>query len=82
MFDKYKKSSSAKLIGDSLYCLIDGKSVLQPQKIPYQRRHQLITALLPDSPKERKEDSFHEVYLTNGIRVTIFSGEITKPGLD
>ncbi|MBR0113813.1 MAG: hypothetical protein IJM11_01375, partial [Firmicutes bacterium] len=31
--EEYRRSSSAKLIGDRLYCLIDGKTVLQPQRI-------------------------------------------------
>ena len=31
--EEYRNSSSAKLIGERLYCLIDGKSVLQPQRI-------------------------------------------------
>ena len=38
----YRDSSSAKLIGDRLYCLIDGKSVLQPQRISRDRRAQLL----------------------------------------
>ena len=32
--EEYRNSSSAKLIGDKLYCLINGVSVLQPQRIP------------------------------------------------
>ena len=79
---EYKESSSAKLIGDRLYCLIKGKSVLQEQRISTVRRGQLTDALLMASPKERKESGFHEVYLHNGIRVTIFAGEHCKPGED
>ena len=80
--DKYKESSSAKLIGDRLYCLIDGKSELQPQRIAQDRREQLKRALLMATPKERIEKGFHEVYLNNGIRITIYSGERTKSGQD
>lgn len=80
--EEYKNSSSAKLIGDKLYCLIDGVSVLQPQRITAERREQLKRALLMATPKERLEDGFHEVYLNNGIRITIFSGDRTKPGQD
>ncbi|MCF0150948.1 MAG: Flp pilus assembly complex ATPase component TadA, partial [Firmicutes bacterium] len=80
--ESYAKSSSAKLIGDRLYCLIDGKSCLQPQRITAKRRAQLIHALLLATPKERKETGFHEVYLHNGIRVTIYSGERSKNGQD
>lgn len=78
--EEYRNSSSAKLIGDRLYCLIDGKSVLQPQRISGRRREQLKRALLLASPRERLEDGFHEVYLHNGIRISIFSGDRTKKG--
>lgn len=80
--EEYKNSSSAKLIGDRLYCLIDGKSVLQPQRIGAERRRQLRRALLMSRPRERMEQGFHELYLANGIRVTIYSGERTKPNQD
>ena len=80
--EKYRKSSSAKLIGDRLYCLIDGVAELQPQTIGIRRRQQLKRALLMATPRERLEDGFHEVYLRNGIRITIYSGERTKEGQD
>ena len=80
--DEYRASSSCKIIGDHIYCLIDGRSELQPMTIPEQRRGQLINALLIATPKERREYGFHEVYLHNGIRVTIYSGERCKPGQD
>lgn len=80
--DEYKESSSAKLIGDRLYCLIDGKSVLQPQRISLERRNQLKRALFLATPAERIEKGFHEIYLHNGIRISIFSGEKTKDGED
>lgn len=80
--EKYRRSSSAKLIGERLYCLIDGKSVLQPQRINNNRREQLKRALLMATPRERIEKGFHEVYLKNGIRITIYSGERTKENED
>lgn len=80
--EEYKNSSSAKLIGDRMYCLIDGRSVLQPQRISENRRQQLKRAFLLTAPKERIEKGFHEVYLHNGIRITIYSGDRTKPGQD
>ena len=80
--EEYRNSSSAKLIGDRLYCLIDGKSKLQPQRIGLERRNQLKRALLLATPEERIEKGFHEIYLHNGIRISIFSGEKTKEGED
>ena len=82
MEEKYRASSSAKLIGDRLYCLIDGRSQLQPQRISARRRQQLKRTLLLATPYERLEYGFHEVYLHNGIRITIYSGERTKDGQD
>lgn len=79
---EYKNSQSAKLIGNRLYCLIDGKSKLQPQVIRAERREQLKRTFLMASPKERLEEGFHEVYLFNGIRVTIYSGDRTKKDQD
>ena len=78
----YARSSSAKLIGEKLYCLIDGVSTLQPQRIPAERREQLKRAVLMATPRERLEAGFHEVYLNNGIRLSIFSGERTKENQD
>ncbi|MCI6013278.1 MAG: Flp pilus assembly complex ATPase component TadA [Firmicutes bacterium] len=80
--EKYRNSSSAKLIGERMYCLIGGVSRLQPQRFSARRREQLKRALLLASPRERLEEGFHEVYLQNGIRITIFSGERTKEGQD
>lgn len=82
MEEKYAKSPSAKLIGDRLYCLIDGKEVLQPQRIPLERRNKLKRALLMATPAERTEYGYHEVYLRNGIRITIYSGNRTKEQQD
>ncbi len=80
--EEYRNSSSAKLIGDKLYCLIDGVSKLQPQTVNDRRREQLKRAFLMAAPRERLENGFHEVYLRNGIRITIYSGEKTKEGQD
>lgn len=78
MDEKLAASSSAKLIGDRLYYFIDGKCRLQPQKIGKRRRDQLKRALLLSTPAERLEYGFHEVYLHNGIRITIYSGHRSK----
>lgn len=79
MTESYRRSSSAKLIGERLYCLIDGKVQLQPQRISGRRREQLKRTLLLATPHERLEYGFHEVYLRNGIRITIYGGNRTKP---
>lgn len=79
---EYLQSTSAKIIGENIYFLLEGRCVLQRQKISRQRLDQLKRALLLGYPKERLETGIHEVYLTNGIRVTIFSGDLIKEGED
>lgn len=84
--EDYARSSSAKLIGENLYCLIDGKSVKQPQIIDDKRREQLRRNIIMASPRERLETGHNEVYVQredgNHIRATIMSGDFTFPGQD
>lgn len=80
--EDYKESTSAKIIGENIYFLINGRCLLQPQKIKSDRLEQLKRALLLGYPKERLETGVHEVYLKNGIRVTIFSGDLIKARQD
>jgi len=50
-----------------------------PQRICSDRRKQLIKALLLNTPKKRSGDSYQEVYMLDGSRITIFSGDLVKP---
>ena len=65
--DKYKSSSSAKIIGERIYFLIDGKSKLMPQRISKDRLLKLKRALLLATPSERLSDAYHEVYKNKHI---------------
>jgi pilus assembly protein CpaF len=78
----YHDSSSAKVIGDRIYFLEGGRMQLMPQKIGRDRRAQFIRALLLLSPEERMDRDFHEVYMLDGTRVTIFREGLAKDGLD
>ncbi|MBR0596829.1 CpaF/VirB11 family protein [Sinanaerobacter chloroacetimidivorans] len=80
--EKYRESSSAKIIGDRIYFLEDGQMRLKPQRIPKDRREQLIRAFLLLTPEERLDKEFHEIYMLDGTRVTIFGGAMTKQGQD
>jgi Type IV secretory pathway, VirB11 components, and related ATPases involved in archaeal flagella biosynthesis len=80
--EPYIKSPSAKIIGDEIYFLIDGRMQLMPQRISTHRREQLIRAFLLHSPEERLDKDFHEIYLLDGCRVTIFKGSMAKKGYD
>jgi pilus assembly protein CpaF len=74
------ESSSAKIIGNRIYFLIDGKQVLQKQTICEERLKQLISALLLKEPKIRLDNNFAEVYMLDGTRITIFTEGLTKKG--
>ena len=73
-------SSSAKIIGDRIYFLEKGHMVLKPQKIGPERLAQLIKAFLLLTPEERMDKDYHETYLLDGTRVTIFCEPMAKKG--
>ena len=76
----YAFSSSAKIIGENMYFLENGRMVLKPQKISKERKDQLIKAFLLLTPEERMDKSYHETYLLDGTRVTIFTAPMAKAG--
>ncbi len=80
--EKYKNSSSCKIIGERIYFQENGRLVLKPQKISKERREQLVRAFLLLSPEERMDKNFHEIYGRDGTRITIFRGEATKENQD
>lgn len=73
-------SSSAKIIGENIYFLIDGKMELQPQKLTYKRYEQLRKALLMSDTSKRLDEDYTEVYLLSGERVTIYTGSLVAEG--
>ncbi|MDR1571633.1 MAG: CpaF/VirB11 family protein [Clostridiales Family XIII bacterium] len=75
-------SSSAKIIGDRIYFLEGGVMRLKPQTISRDRREQLTRAFLLLTPDERLDREFHEIYMLDGTRVTVFRGAMTKPDQD
>lgn len=80
--ENFASSSSAKIIGNRIYFLEDGRMVLKNQGIGKHRREQLIRAFLLLTPDERLDKDFHEIYLLDGTRVTIFRGALVKEGED
>ncbi|MDR0885378.1 MAG: CpaF/VirB11 family protein [Clostridiales Family XIII bacterium] len=76
--DRYATSSSAKVIGDRIYFMQDGAMQLMPQKIDVMRREQLVRNLLLLSTTERLDKDYHEIYLLDGTRVTIFRRDMVK----
>lgn len=71
-------SSSAKIVGERIYFLEGGHSVLQTQRISNSRLNQLITALLIRTPQKRRDSDTHEVYMLDGTRITIYEETIAK----
>lgn len=80
--EPYQDSSSAKIIGERIYFLVGGEMKLQPQTISKERRTQLIRAFLLRTPEERLDKEFHEIYMLDGTRITVFGGSMTKAGQD
>ncbi|NCB41085.1 MAG: ATPase [Clostridia bacterium] len=75
---KFSQSSSAKIIGERIYFLQEGKMVLKAQRISKVRKEQLIKAFLLTTPEERMDKVYHETYLLDGTRVTIFMEPMAK----
>jgi hypothetical protein len=80
--DRFRESSSAKIIGDRIYFLENGRMYLKPQTITKERREQMIRAFLLLTPEERLDKEFHEIYMLDGTRITIFGDGMTKRGQD
>lgn len=78
----YQDSSSAKIIGDRVYFLENGRMCKKPQTVSKHRREQLIRTFLLLTPEERQDKEFHEVYLLDGTRITIFGKTMTKNDQD
>ena len=74
------ESQSAKIIGERIYYLIDGKMALQEQKISSQRFGALKKALLLLTPKVSQSSSNIEILTHSGERVTIYDDPLTKDG--
>ncbi|MBC8386612.1 MAG: Flp pilus assembly complex ATPase component TadA [Actinobacteria bacterium] len=74
------ESSSAKIIGDRIYFMVEGKMVLQEQKISPERFSALKKALLLLTPEISQSSSNIEILMHSGERVTIYDSPLTKPG--
>ena len=73
-------SSSAKIIGERIYFFIDGKQVLQEQKISGKRFEQLRKALMNRDESKRLDESYSELYMETGERVTVYTGNRVVEG--
>ncbi len=78
--DEWKNSSSAKIIGENIFFMKDGKMQLMPQTISPERKDQLIKALMLLTPEERMNKAYYELYMLDGTRVTVFTEPLAKKG--
>jgi pilus assembly protein CpaF len=78
----YDESGSAKIIGDNIFFQHQGKMRLMPQLIGEHRREQLLRGFLLLTPGERLDRDFHEIYLADGVRLTVYKNAMTKKGQD
>jgi pilus assembly protein CpaF len=77
---KIPDSQSAKIIGERIYFLIDGKMVLKKQTISKKRFQSLKKALLLAEPDIRSSIPNIEILMYSGERVTIYDEPLTKDG--
>ena len=74
------ESQSAKIIGDRIYFLVDGKMILQKQKISEKRFDALKKALLLLTPEISQSSPNIEILMHSGERVTLYDSPLAKPG--
>jgi len=77
---KIPDSQSAKIIGERIYFLIDGKMILKKQTISKERFQSLKKALLLATPDIRSSIPNIEILMHSGERVTIYDEPLTKDG--
>lgn len=68
------ESSSANIIGDRIFFLIDGKQVLREQRISKKRFEQLRQAFMLGDETKRANENYSELYMYSGERVTVYTG--------
>ncbi len=76
--DDFSESSSAKIIGENIFFMQNGKMQLMPQKISSERKNQLIKAIMLATPEERMDKDYYEMYMLDGTRVTVFTEPMAK----
>lgn len=81
MNDEMKNSSSAKIIGDDIWYLIDGTPKKSKHKMKRERRNQLRTALFLKN-SDKQYDEVPTVDTLTGERIKLFNSEVTRPDGD
>lgn len=77
-----RNSSSAKIIGENIFFMIDGKTKLMPQKMNKDRRNQLKRALLSNDHRVRYDNDVPDIEMITGERIKIFNDNVTRKNTD
>ena len=77
-----KFSSSAKIIGENIYFMINGAMSMMPQKISADRRDQLRRALLSNDHRVRLDNDVPDIEMFSGERIKIFNENVTRKNSD
>ncbi len=80
--DALKFSSSAKIIGENIYFMLNGVMTLMPQKISSDRRDQLRRALLSNDHRVRLDNDVPDIEMFSGERIKIFNENVTRKNSD
>ena len=77
-----KNSSTAKIIGEKIFFMINGKMILMPQTISSERREQLRRALLSNDFRVRLDNDVPDIEMVTGERIKIFGENVTRKNSD
>ncbi len=77
-----KNSSSAKIVGNKIFFMINGEMKLMPQQISLDRRNQLKRALLSNDHRIRLDNVVPDIEMVTGERIKIFGEKVTRKGED
>ena len=80
--EELKNSSSAKIIGNKIFYMVNGKMKLMPQTISNERREQLKRALLSNDFRIRLDSDVPDIEMVTGERIKIFGENVTRKNMD
>lgn len=75
---KFPKSSSAKIIGENIFFMIDGKLVKREQTISADRFNKLKLALQLNNPDLKLSEATYELQNVDGFRIKVFTEKVAK----
>ncbi|MFV0518360.1 MAG: hypothetical protein ACK5MV_13285 [Aminipila sp.] len=78
---EFSESPTCKIIGNNIFYEVDGVPLVQEQTIDKERFEKLRTTLLNAEPRKLKSEPYHEIYSSDGKRITIYhESGMTKLG--